>query len=147
MTGRSNIAKSLERKYASILGEIVAAPDSDKADGHKEALAAIQIVIRLWEPDWLPDHIKPIRPKQSYTTHGIQSRLLREFVRTSTGEFSAMDAASYLQGRLLALGETPPPLENLRSSAHQLFRKLEENYLTSLGRRPEIWSKTNNYEH
>ncbi|MCR9266007.1 MAG: hypothetical protein NXI03_00385 [Alphaproteobacteria bacterium] len=140
---RAQVCKTLERKYAAVLGEFVAAPAADNADSLKEALAAIQIVIRLWEPDWLPDHIKPIRPKQSYATHGIQSRLLFEFIGARTGSFTAMEAAEYVSVRLEALGETIPPIENIKINAHNLMRKLESKFVVSNNTRPETWTKIN----
>jgi len=138
-----NIKAALERKYASILGQLVAGVSADNPDALREKLAAIQIVIRLWEPDWTPDHIKPIRPKKTFVTQGLQSRLLREFIRKQSGEFSSHDAATYVQDRLKALGETPPPLQNLKNSAHQTFRKLEGKFVTALRLRPEKWKKLN----
>ncbi len=135
--------KALERKYASILGELVAAQSSVLVDDLDEKLAAIQIVIRLWEPDWLPDHIKPIRPKKSYATHGIQSRLLFEFIGAQTEKFTAMEAAEYVSVRLEELGETIPPIGNIRVNAHNWMRRLESTFVIPNNTRPKTWKRKN----
>lgn len=139
--GSAGPIKTLERKYASILGELVVSSTEEEADDLNEILAAIHIVIRLWEPDWLPDHIKPIRSRKSYAMHGIQSRLLFEFIRARTGSFTALEAAEYVSVRLEKLGETIPPIANIRVNAHNLMRKLEGTFVMPNNTRPETWER------
>lgn len=139
----SNTIKILERMYAKLLGVLCRCASRDRRDDLEEQLAAIHIVIRLWEPDWVPDHIKPIRPKQTYTTHGTQSRLLFEFIGARTGSFTAMEAAEYVSARLEALGETIPPIGTIKINSHNWMRKLEGKFVTSNNTRPETWTRIN----
>lgn len=138
------MVKALQREYAKLTGILGSKPERltpSEIIEIEKAIPAIQIVIRLWEPDWTPDHIKPIRPKKTFVTQGLQSSLLRQFIREQSGEFSSHDAATYVQDRLKSLGETSPPYQNLKNSAHQTFRKLEGKFVKALGVRPEKWKK------
>ena len=138
----SNLKKTLERKYASVLGGVATAQASDQAVNFKEALAAIQIVIRLWEPDWTPDHIKPIRPKRQYAPHGEQSKLLFTFLKNHRREFSTEDAASYLERELIARRFEVPPLLNRKSYCYQFLTGLEgKGLVVKVSSRPSRWRK------
>lgn len=140
--GRSNTVRSLEKEYAKILGKIESRSAVNCAGSFEEALTAIQIVIRLWEPEWTPDHVKPTRPKRRYAPHGEQSKLLFEFLKDQNIEFSTNDAASYLEQALQKQGFQSPPEQNRKTYCYQFFIRLEkEGFVEKLSSRPARWRK------
>lgn len=127
------IVSALERKLAELLGSRSASSEIE---------LAIQVVIRLWEPEWTPDHIKPIRPKRRYAPHGEQSKLLFKFLKDQNIEFSTNDAASYLEQALQKQGFQAPPEQNRKSYCYQFFTRLEEEgFVEKLSSRPARWRK------
>lgn len=133
------LVQALTRKYAELLGQ--REMDLDQFDPE---LAALETVIQLFEPNWSPTGIVPIRRRHSYAEHGVQSQLIHEFIRLSEGAFSADEAASFVLARLrVDANFSAPPRNNIRATAHTIFRRNEGKTIKSLGGRPNKWIKLN----
>lgn len=124
-----SIVRELEKKYLHF---------SKVPEGSSEILDAIEIVIRIWEPSW-----KPLRltSRSIYAEKGQQSRLIYQFVRVSSGAFSANDAARYAFNRIKLKSSSPPPLKNITSNAYRILKELEADYLVRQPTRPITWVK------
>jgi hypothetical protein len=138
--GDSFAIHALRRKRARLAGEIDAAQRAIARQ--REALATLDAVIRMFEPDSNPDLIAPIRPvgrRCLYFRHGEQSKLAVCALREAGKPVAARYVAEFA---MAAKGLNPEPrvramiTESVRGALERLAAK---GLVRKLVEWPETW--------
>ena len=128
----TKIVKALEGKYVEIFQS-----DNSASD----ALAALEIVIKLWRPEWSPKAVKITKRRSKFAKRGLQSKMIYSYITVTEGNLTTEGAANYTLRRLKLKRVDLPPKKNIKANAHRIFRKLEGYILVATGSRPECWNK------
>ena len=106
---RSNIVKTLERKYARCIG----AQRANPSPSIKSDIAHITAVIRMFDPQWDKQAVKPIAPRTASRWHkrghGIRAALVA--FKAADRPLSATEIA---RATYVVLGREPPHNDVLR---------------------------------
>jgi len=131
---------ALRRKRARLAGEIDAAQQAIARQ--REALATLDAVIRMFEPDSNPDMIAPIRPyspRSPYFRRGEQMRLALSALRDASKPVAARWVAEWV---IAAKGLDPEPRgrEAITEHVRQALGRLADKGLArKIVEWPETW--------
>ncbi|NJS14566.1 MAG: hypothetical protein HC788_08120 [Sphingopyxis sp.] len=135
---RSHVVTGLERRYALLLGlQAKGATDAIVTD-----LSHIAAVIRMFEPHWSPDTVKPIEPRAPirWRRKGDGFQYALQVLREADRPLSATEIATLAIARS---GITPPPQQRLRTIGTDMsygLRKLLGDDLVVIEGRPKRYS-------
>lgn len=131
----------LHRKRARIAGEIEAA--ERRLAPKREALAQVDALIRLFDPQTNPELIPAIRPASRrcmFFRHGEMSRLCRDALREAQGPLRARAVAEYALAAKGLEGVEPGVrglvVEQVRVA---LYRLAKRGAVQRVVREPEVW--------
>ena len=139
--GTTFVISGLRRKRAHLAGEIEA-EERHQAE-RREALAALDAVLRMFEPQSNPDMIASIRPctrRNLFFRRGEQSRLCIAALRDASGPVSCRQVVDYCLAAK-GLHDLEPQVraqmtEHIRAT---LVRLAERGVVRKIVERPETW--------
>ena len=136
--GRSHVISGLEARYARLLGRLA------KEGSQRVAadLCHIEAVIRMFDPHWSPDTVKPIAPRTPirWRRKGDGCHHALQVLREADRPLSATEIATRAIARS---GIAPPPHEHHRIIGTDLsyaLRKLLGDGLIVIEGRPRRYS-------
>jgi hypothetical protein len=135
---RSHVVSGLEGRYARLLG--IAAKGESAAIAND--LRHLEAVIRMVEPDWSPDTVKPIAPRTAirWRKKGDGLRYALEVLREAERALSATEIATLA---IVRSGIAPPPQEYHRiigTDVSYMLRKLLGDELLIIEGRPRRYA-------
>lgn len=116
---------ALSRKHAELQLNLALFQDELKKVQHH--LNAVETTITLLEPDFNFKNIKPaVRYTPSKFERGEIPKLVGDFVRESTGNFSCPEIAGFIKD-LKGIGVKGKELEKLNLRVYNALKRLEKN--------------------